>query len=126
MIVVDSCGWIAWLVGGGRAEAYAPLLRMPDTHVVVPTIVLFEVTRWVDRQHGAQRAREVAALLRSRTVVPLHDHVALLAVELSRRHQLATADALVYAHAQALHINLATSDAAFSGLPAIHFVAPSA
>ncbi len=52
--------------------------------------------------------------------------IAWLAVELSRQHRLATADALVYARAQALQVELATSDAAFVGLPGIRFVAANA
>lgn len=122
MIVVDSCGWIAWLVGDARADAYAEFLLQPESEVAVPTIVLFEVCRWVARQHGEQRGREVAALLRSRTVVALDDAVALLTVHLSQQYRLATADSLVYAHACQLRVELVTSDAAFAGLPRVRLV----
>lgn len=123
MIVLDSCGWIAWLTDDARSSGYAAWLRGPADEVVVPALVLYEVTRWVDRRQGEQRAREIAALLRSRRVVPLDDHVALLAVRLARLHRLATADSIVYAHAQALGIELATSDAALQHLPSVLFVA---
>jgi predicted nucleic acid-binding protein len=123
MTVVDSCGWIAWLTGDTRAEAYAPFLHGAAQAVIVPTIVLFEVVRWVARERGDTAALEIAGLLGRHRVVALEAHVAVLAVRLSREHRLATADALVYAHAQALGVELATSDAAFAGLAGVRFIA---
>ena len=42
MHVVDTCGWIEWLVDGRLAENFAPCLS--DTgNLIVPTLVQFEL-----------------------------------------------------------------------------------
>ena len=122
MIVIDSCGWIAYLAGDARCQAFARLLDRPPERVVVPTLVLFEVCRWVARERSDTAALEIAGLLQSRRIEPLQPQVAVRAVWLARAHKLAAADALIYAHAQCLNAPLATSDAAFAGLPGVILV----
>lgn len=120
MQVVDSGGWIAWLTDDPRAERYANALTAPRT-VLVPTIVLCEVCRWVQREQGEPQALRVAAAMQQCEVVVLDAAVALLAADLGLRHKLAMADALVYAHAQARGVPLLTSDAHFGGLAGVDY-----
>lgn len=121
MHVVDSCGWIAWLTDDPRADRYAEALCAPQT-VIVPTIVLCEVCRWVQRERGEAQALRVAAAMQECEVVALDAAVALLAADLGPRHRLAMADALVYAHAQVRAAPLLTSDAHFRGLAGVEWV----
>jgi predicted nucleic acid-binding protein len=50
-------------------------------------------------------------------VVPLASTIALLAADAHREHELATADAIVYATARHAGAELLTCDAHFEGLP---------
>lgn len=120
-LVIDSCGWISWLAADRDADAWAPYLRDPEA-IVVPTIVLCEVVRWMQRERGEAAAIVVAGHLQQCRVEPLEAHVALLAAHLGLQHRLAMADALVYAHARSADAVLLTMDAHFAGLAGVEFV----
>lgn len=119
--VVDSCGWISWLAADSHAEAWAPYLTDPEA-ILVPTIVLCEVVRWMQRERGEAAAIVVAGHLQQCRVEPLAAHVALLAARLGLQHRLAMADALVYAHALTEDARLLTMDAQFAGLAGVEFI----
>lgn len=121
MQLVDSCGWIAWLTDDLRAQHYAVPLADP-ANVIVPTMVLAEVARWVQRERGEAFALSVAAAMQQCPVVPLDAAIALLAAELGLRHRLAMADAVIYAHAQTLQVPLLTSDGHFAGLDGVQLL----
>lgn len=122
MRVVDTCGWIEWLSDGALAADYAPYLDVPED-VLVPTVVLYEVARWVRRERGGETAAYVVAALRRCQVVPLSEEVALRAVDLAAEAGLHMADAFVYAHARHAGVRVLTSDAAFDGLADVEFLA---
>lgn len=119
-IVVDSCIWIALLTADPRGDRLRAVLSRP-LDIVVPTVVLYEVVRWVQRERGEDMAVSVAAQLQQCSVVALESPVALLATALALRHRLAMADAMVYAHAQVAQARLWTSDSHFNGLLGVEF-----
>ena len=118
MHVVDTCGWIEWLTDGTLAEAYAPYLADSD-NLVVPTLVQFELYKWCLREKDEAAALDVIGLTEACLVRALDTHIALSAADLSTRHKLAMADAIVYATALATSGQLLTSDAHFEGLPEV-------
>jgi predicted nucleic acid-binding protein len=120
MRVVDTSAWIEWLIGsalGRRVAAEFP----PRADWVVPTIVQLELSKWLLRETDEDRADSVIASTEQCVVVPLDTAIALSAVELHRRHGLATADAIVYATAQAKGADLLTCDAHFQDLPGVAY-----
>ena len=122
MILVDTSAWIEWLVGSPTGEALAT--RLPgQANWVVPTMVQLELSKWLIREAGEDKADQVIAFTQVCQVVPLDTEIALLAAELCRTHKLATADAIIYATAQLHEAQLLTCDAHFSGLPEVEFVA---
>ena len=118
MIAVDSCIWIAWLTADPRGERLRAQLAQPH-EILVPTVVLYEVVRWTQRERGQAAAVTIAAHLQQCEIAGLEPAVALLACDLSLRHRLAMADAMVYAHAQVAQVPLWTSHSYFSGLPGV-------
>lgn len=120
-VVVDSCGWIEYLVGGRLADAYAPLLEAEE-ELVVPTVVQYEVYRWVRREASESLALEIVAHMERGRVRPLDSRTALLAADLAAEHRLAMADAMVYAHAHEEDALLLTSDAHFDGLRGVRLL----
>lgn len=120
MILVDSSGWLEFLTDGPLADEYAAALDDPD-EVLTPTIVLYEVYKWVRRERGEELALRVAAQLTRTRVVELDQTTALAAADVSLAHGLAMADALVYASARAHDAVLMTSDADFEGLDGVRY-----
>ena len=121
MILVDSSGWIEHLTSGSLADAYAEYLAAPD--LLVPTVVVCEVYKFVRREVSEQVALRAAARLKSAQVVALDDTLALEAADLSLQHGLPMADAIVYATALARDATLVTSDEHFADLPGVTYLA---
>jgi predicted nucleic acid-binding protein len=76
-----------------------------------------ELMKWLTREAG-----EVAGFVETCVVADLDTPTALSAAELSARHKLATADAIVYATALAHQADLLTCDRHFENLPGVRFV----
>lgn len=121
MILVDTSGWIEWLTDGPLAERFAPHLADP-TALLVPTLVQYELYRWLCRERDENFALEVIGVTEQGRVVPLDTSLALLAADLAVRHRLAMADACVFATAQQAGVGLVTSDAHFDGLPGVTYL----
>ena len=119
-VLVDTCGWIEWLTDGELADCFAPYLSTP-ADLVVPTVIQFEIYKWVKRERDEVTALEVIALTEQCQVVPLDTSTALLAADLSLAHHLSFADALIYATAQQHQATLATADDHFAALPQVTF-----
>ncbi len=120
MRVVDTSVWIEWLTDSPLGRKLAK--EIPDrAECVVPTIVQLELAKWLLRESGEDQADRVIAYTQKCVVVPLDTRIALLAAEFHRQHRLATADAIVYATAQAHGADLLTCDAHFAKLPEVVF-----
>lgn len=118
--VVDTSAWIEWLMAtplGQKMDSVFP--QREDC--IVPTIVQLELSKWLVREVGDDKADQVIAYTQKCQLVPLDTQIALLAADLHRRHKLATADAIVYATAQQQQAQLLTCDAHFQGLADVTF-----
>ncbi len=120
MILVDSSGWIEHLTNGPQADAHEEYLSAPD--LLIPTVVLYEVYKFMKREVSEQDATAVAGRLRAGRVVPLDEELALEAADLSLQHGLAMADAVVYATARRYDATLVTSDENFAALPGVVYL----
>ena len=95
MRLVDTSAWIEWLIDSTTGQAVGDMLPGRDTWLV-PTIVQFELVKWLSREVGEEKADQVIALTERCVVIPLDTRLALVAAEASMRHKLAMADAIVY------------------------------
>ncbi|TAK97844.1 MAG: type II toxin-antitoxin system VapC family toxin [Rhodospirillaceae bacterium] len=118
MKVVDSCGWIDVWAAGPHVAIYAPLLQDPND-ILIPSIVICEVYKWMLRERGLSKAATVLAEMRKSKVVTLDVGIAVSAAALCRQYSMATADAIVYATAIQENTVLVTSDKIFDGLPGV-------
>jgi predicted nucleic acid-binding protein len=121
MLVLDTCGWIEWLAGGPLSRIYTPLIVGRPHDVLVPTIVVYELTRWTERERGEASALDLLCTQRDSRVLPLTEAVAVLAARLAAQWRLHTADAIVLAHARTEGTDLVTSDAALGRVPGVTF-----
>lgn len=118
-VVLDSSGWIELLSGTDRAPLFEPALRAD--RLVVPSIVRYEVGRYVLVHRGmAGRERALTALAMFEQM-PVDESVADLASQLAQAHRLAMADALVYGAAQTVDAELWTQDKHFEHLSGVKF-----
>lgn len=115
-VVVDSCGWIEAIKGSSAAALFQEALADPE-QVIVPAIVLYEVTKHVLREAGETEAMKVASAMQACVVVPVDASLALSAM----KHKLALADSLIYATALEHGAILLTQDAHFAGLPSVQY-----
>ncbi len=124
MKLVDTCGWIEWLIDGKLACQFEAALTDTD-QLLVPTTVQFELYKWVRRERNEALALETVALTEQGVVVPLTSSIALLAGDLSLDHSLAFADAIIYATARQQRARVVTCDNHFEGLENVHYIPKS-
>ena len=121
MVLVDTSAWIEWLIGSPTGEALSE--RLPQqSDWLVPTMVQLELAKWLTREVGEDKADQVIAFTQVCQVVPLDTEIALAAADACRMHKLATADAIIFATAQARGATLLTCDVHFEGLPGVDFM----
>ena len=63
MNLVDSCGWLEYFADGANAGFFAPAIE-DTSHLVVPTLCLFEVFKRVLQQRNEHDALRAIALMR--------------------------------------------------------------
>ena len=120
-ILLDSSGWIEFFTGGPLADRYAGYFSS-RYEIITPTIVLYEVYKKIKRERGEEAAMLFSGRLHVTRVVPLTESIAYLAADISLRHGLAMADAIVYATAQDQHAEVVTGDADLKDLPGVIYV----
>ena len=100
----------------------APELPTNDQWVV-PTIVQYELSRWLAREMSDAAAARTIAFSTELVVVPLTTDIATKAAAYAKVHGLATADAIIFATANDTRADLLTCDAHFAELPHVVYVA---
>lgn len=114
--LVDTCGWIEWLTAGKLVKFFETYLTKP-TELIIPTLIQFELYKWICREKDSSTALEVIGVTEKSTVVPLDTHLALYAADLSKEFGLAMADSIIYATSRLHEAELITSDKHFKNLP---------
>ena len=122
MRVVDTSTWIEWIGDGSMADAVSPHMPHPEDWVV-PTIVLLEMMKVLRRQSELEIIKQIKTLVETCILAPLDAEIAHLAAEISVKHKLATADAIIYATALHYGADLLTCDAHFKGLEGVIYIA---
>jgi uncharacterized protein len=121
MRLVDTSVWIEWLTASPLGRTLTPELPQ-RADWLVPTIVQLELAKWLTREAGEDAADRVVAFTQTCIVADLDTAIALSAAAASARHGLATADAIIYATANAYGADLLTCDRHFERLPSVRFV----
>ena len=121
-VVVDSSGWIEVFTNGPRAEHFLALMA-DESALVVPAISIFEVVKWVLREHGEAQAIQAAAAMQRAQVVDLDLRLAMAAAQLSHALQLPMADSIILATARDRQARLHTMDSDFQGIDNVEWIA---
>ncbi len=118
MNVVDSSGWIEYLLDTERADLFASAIEQRDK-LLVPVIALYEVHKVLTRVLPARAVLSVLDVMRLGRVLDLTDSRAIAAADISLRHRLAMADAVMYSMALEHGATFLTQDVDFQGLPSV-------
>jgi predicted nucleic acid-binding protein len=121
LTVVDSSGWIEAFVGGPNAHIFRPRLLSGDG-LIVPTIVIFEVTKYVRRDVSNQAADRIQAWMEQCEVAELDTALASYAARVALTERLAMADSIIWATSLRLNAELWTQDAHFSQLAGVRYI----
>ncbi|MBA4083152.1 MAG: VapC toxin family PIN domain ribonuclease [Erythrobacter sp.] len=120
MNLVDSSAWLEYFAAGPQAPQFAAAIE-DVARLLVPTIVLLEVTRRVMQQRSEDEALQVAAVLHQGQLVALDSGIALNAAQLGVAHKLPLADSIIYATAKQYGATVWTMDADFSRLAGVRY-----
>jgi predicted nucleic acid-binding protein len=118
--LVDSSGWIEYFTAGPGADFFAPAIEDPE-RLLVASLGLLEVFRWVLREKGEGAALQAVALMQQGRVVELDAALAVRAARLGLQHGLPLAGSVIYATARAHGATLWTQDADFQQLPGVRY-----
>lgn len=119
--VVDSSGWIEFFTGGPNRSHFATAIKASED-LVVPSISITEVYRWILREASLSHALTAAAAMKQGRVVSLDERLAVIAAEISHRYKLPLADGIIYATARDAHADLLTQDSDLDGLPGVIYI----
>lgn len=114
--LVDSSGWLEYLVGSDRARLYSSPISA-TSNLIVPVISIYEVVKRILREGDDEDANQALQAMTQGTVVDVDYSIALDAVRL----RLPTADSIIYATAQRFNATLWTQDEDFEGLPGVRY-----
>ena len=121
MNVVDSSGWIEYLFERPNERFFRTVVE-DTSRLLVPTVCLVEVIRYITRAASRDIAQDAAAQMQCASVISLDEDLAHLAARLGLKHNLPLADAIVYATSQAHNATLYTQDDDFGKLPGVRYV----
>ena len=110
MIIVDSCGWLEWFTDGKLANNYEKYLANQD-NILMPSIILYEVYKVLKREVGEEKALLAAGYMKTSSIIPLDETLALAAADVALQEGLAMADAMIVAAARSNNCKIITSDA---------------
>lgn len=120
-VVVDSSGWIEVFTDGPQADHFLALMADAGS-LVVPAITIYEVFKWVLREHGEAQAVQAAAAMQTGQVVDLDSRLALAAAQLSHALSLPMADSIILATARDRQARLHTMDSDFRGIADVEWL----
>ncbi len=125
MNVVDSSALLEYFLGTSLADQFAAPIE-DRAQLVVPSIVIYEVTRRLRSTLGEATADAALAELSIAHVAPLTATLAYSAARIGAEHKLAMADSIIYATTLAHDATLWTQDAHFKDLPGVRYFPKSA
>lgn len=118
--LVDSSAWLAYLAGeGNRKHFRAPIKDF--FHLIVPTIVIYEVFKKMLAAWNPESALEASAHMQRARVMSLTADLAILAAKISREEKLGMADSIILATARTYGATLWTQDADFKGMEGVKY-----
>ena len=119
--VLDFSGWIEVLTNGPQADRFLEVLD-DEKSLIVPSITVFEVFKWVLREHSEAQAIQAIAVMQRGKIVDLDASIAIAAAQLSHALRLPMADSIILTTARQHQARLYSMDADFKGLADVELI----
>lgn len=116
--------WLSLLeTAASRSTGESVAEHLPEqADRLVPTLVQMELAKWLTREAGEDKADQVIAFTQACRVMELDSEIALASADACREHNLAAADAVIFATARTKGATLQTCDKHFERLPGVTLV----
>jgi toxin FitB len=118
--IVDSSGWIEYFTAGANGPLFRKVIMQSKT-LIVPAISIYEVHKRLLQLCAASIVQECIEVMQQARVINLTPERAIMASQISIQHNLAMADAMIYAIALEFDALFFTQDADYQGLPQVEF-----
>ncbi|MCJ8274153.1 MAG: type II toxin-antitoxin system VapC family toxin [Psychrosphaera sp.] len=122
MNVVDSSAWLSYFEGDANAEIFSTPIE-DIANLIVPSITLTEVFKFVLRNHGESLALELTAHMKSGSVKMLDSQLAIDAAQYAVDLKLPLADSIIYATGRKYDALIWTQDNDFESLEGVKYFA---
>jgi len=120
MNVIDSSAWLSYFSGDDNAEVFSePIENIEE--LIVPSITITEVFKFVLRQRGEDMALEVIAHMEQGDVVSLDSSLVIDAAKYGIDYKLPLADSIIYATGQKFKAVIWTQDIDFKSLEGVKY-----
>ncbi len=120
MNVVDSSAWLSYFAGDANAKIFStPIENIEE--LIVPSITITEVFKFVLRQRGEDMALEVIAHMEQGKVIPLDSSLAIDSAKYGIDYKLPLADSIIYATGQKFKAVIWTQDIDFKSLEGVEY-----
>ena len=119
--VVDSLGWIEVFINGPQADRFLEVLD-DEKSLIVPSITVFEVFKWILREHSEAQAIQAIAVMQRGKIVDLDSSIGIAAAQLSHALRLPMADSIILTTARQHQARLCSMDADFKGLADVELI----
>ena len=120
MFCVDSSGWIEFFLGSNAGRTFKPIIEQTML-LVVPTVSIFEVHRFLSRTTTHAARDNAIELMNRSTVVELTTTRAVAASDVAQERRLAMADAIIYSIAREFNATFGTQDVDYKDLPGVSY-----
>lgn len=120
MNIVDSSAWLSYFAGDANAEVFSPPIENIDK-LIVPSIIITEVFKYILRQRGENMALEAIAHIQQGKVVSLDSSLAIDAAKYGIDYKLPLADSIIYATGQKFGALIWTQDVDFKSLEGVKY-----
>jgi len=118
--VVDSSAWISYFTDDKNAGVFAGPIEDLE-QLLVPSITLTEVFRFMSRHVGEAVALQSIAHMNQGLTVPLDASLALDAAVFGLEFKLPLADSIIFATAKKFGARVWTQDSDFRNLPGVEY-----
>ena len=115
MNVVDSSGWLEFLIDGPNADDFSGPLMDTDS-LIVPSVCVFEVFKVVLRERDEDSALVAVSLMSQGKIVDLTFELAAQAAKVSHDFKIPLADSIIFTTAQLYDATIWTQDSDFKNL----------
>ncbi len=120
MNVVDSSAWLSYFSGDANAKIFsAPIENIEE--LIVPSITITEVFKFVLRQRGEDMALEVIAHMEQGKVISLDSSLAIDSAKYGIDYKLPLADSIIYATGKKFKAVIWTQDIDFKSLEGVKY-----